>query len=213
MNVQEQMLQLKRQRDKDKNQDKHRYFNTLLILVLVLLFALGGFVFKEYQDKVQADFATQEARLLAKQVRRNELAQIVKDEGYKRCRYKDTRAFDTIGFGHLILPEEDYKCISPQEAVDLLLYDYRKAEQSVTLRYPWAQDEAYLVLVNMTYQMGATGVSKFRKTLACLEQQRYQCAAGELLDSAYASQTPSRAARLAGRILAIGERAAPQSGQ
>lgn len=132
-----------------------------------------------------------------------EIAQIVIDEGYKRCIYNDSRGLQTIGFGHLMLPTDTFKCLVKGQAVALLKADYAYAENSVDNRYPWAYGEARLVLINMTYQMGQTGVSRFKKSLDCMRDEDYTCAAIELLDSRWARQTSHRAARLAGRILAI----------
>ena len=109
----------------------------------------------------------------------------------------------TIGFGHLMLPTDNFKCITAEKAVELLYQDYAYAETSVGTKYPWADGETRLVLINMTYQMGQTGVSKFKKALQCMKDYRYMCATIELLNSRWASQTSLRASRLAGRILAI----------
>lgn len=135
--------------------------------------------------------------------RASELAQIVEDEGYKKCIYDDSRGLKTIGFGHLMLPTDTFKCISSTDAVRLLRADYTYAENSVDTRYPWSYGETRLILINMTYQMGASGVSKFKLSLKCLEVKDYDCAASELLDSRWATQTPYRASRLAGRIMSI----------
>ncbi len=142
-------------------------------------------------------------QLTEDQHRQSEIAQLVIDEGYKRCIYDDSRGFKTIGFGHLMLPTDDYKCLTKGQAVQLLLKDYTYAENSVDSRYPWAYGEVRLVLINMTYQMGSTGVSKFKLTLDALRDENYTLAAIELLDSRWAMQTSNRASRLAGRILAI----------
>ena len=48
----------------------------------------------------------------------------------------------------------------------------------------------------MCYQLGVTGVSKFKKTLAYLENFEYRMASKEMLDSRWARQTPNRAKRL-----------------
>jgi lysozyme len=49
----------------------------------------------------------------------------------------------------------------------------------------------------MVFQMGASGVSKFRKMLAALDKKDYDLAATEMLDSRWHEQTPKRAQRLA----------------
>tara|TARA_R110000851_G_scaffold61962_2_gene142497 strand:+ start:1285 stop:1689 length:405 start_codon:yes stop_codon:yes gene_type:complete len=125
------------------------------------------------------------------------------DEGFRKCIYDDSRGLATIGFGHLMLPTDTYKCITYRQAVELLRRDYDYAANSVDTQYNWAYGEVRLVLINMTYQMGQTGVSKFVKTLGYLREEVYDEAAIELLESRWANQTEHRALRLAGRIMAI----------
>ena len=57
------------------------------------------------------------------------------------------------------------------------------------------------VLIEMTYQMGVAGVNKFKKFLAAAEQQEWQQAHDEMLDSKWHDQTPERAQELAGIFL------------
>ena len=189
--MQEQISQSKQQ-VRDKKQDKHRLLNTVLIFTLLVVISFGAYgINKKFAELTYEEHKT------------SEIAQIVKDEGYKKCIYSDSRGLQTIGFGHLMLSTDKFKCITPIKAVSLLRLDYSYAEASVDNKYLWAYGEVRLVLINMTYQMGATGVSKFKKTLDYLHSEEYDLAAGELLDSRWAAQTPNRAARLAGRIMAI----------
>lgn len=59
------------------------------------------------------------------------------------------------------------------------------------------------VLVEMAYQMGVEGVLKFHNTLAAVTDGNWDWAAEEMMDSAWARQTPYRAAKLA-RIMKEG---------
>lgn len=192
----------------------------MLILAILCCAAYGAFTIHDSFNNVRADNTQArmeriEAKLEVESVKSkfeqltyeqhkaSEIGQIVADEGYKRCVYNDSRGLQTIGFGHLMLPTDNFKCITAAKAVELLVQDYSYAENSVDTKYTWAYGEARLVLINMTYQMGATGVSKFKKSLECMQDEDYICAATELLDSKWAEQTSNRASRLAGRILAI----------
>lgn len=152
------------------------------------------------------------SKLQKEEVIQSEITQIVIDEGYKRCSYKDSLGKLTIGFGHLVLKDDKlYKnnagkgklCITPSVAVAQLRLDYEYASNSVKSEYDWADEEVALVLTNMTYQLGEAGVSKFKITLDHLKKKEYDEAAGELLNSSWAAQTPKRASRLAGRIMAL----------
>lgn len=176
----------------EADQTKHRRLNTKLILLLIILFAAFAY-------GVQAKFN----KISYHEKKSAEIAQLAIDEGYKRCAYKDSLGKKTIGFGHLILPGESFKCIGPDVAVSLLREDYDRAERSVLNRYPWAKGEVKFVLINMTYQLGPNGVAKFKNTLQHLADNQFDAAAVELLNSKWAYQTEDRAARLAARIMAL----------
>ena len=68
--------------------------------------------------------------------------------------------------------------------------------------YWWrsAEDEVKNVVVEMSYQLGVSGFSMFRKTIDHLENKRYGKAAAEMLDSKWAKQTPNRAIELSNII-------------
>lgn len=169
----------------------HRWFNTTMTsLVLCGLMALAIWGVDKY-NSIEPDAI------------KNEIQQIAVDEGFKPCAYKDSLGYPTIGFGHLLKPDEKYKCITPQFGMQLLRQDYLKAKRSVERRYPWAEGEVKLVLTNMTYQLGETGLAKFKNTLSLLKQEQYEEAAMEMLDSRWYKQTQRRATRLAIRILAL----------
>ena len=56
--------------------------------------------------------------------------------------------------------------------------------------------EVQEVVLNMCYQLGITGVSKFRKAISALQEGEWQEAADEMLDSLWARQTSNRAEEL-----------------
>ena len=60
------------------------------------------------------------------------------------------------------------------------------------------------VLVEMSYQMGLSGVSKFKKALHAMQMLQWNVAADELLDSRWAKQTPNRAQELSDIIRSQG---------
>ena len=53
------------------------------------------------------------------------------------------------------------------------------------------------VVIEMAYQMGFTGFTKFKKAIANMKDKNWKAAAAEMLDSRWAKQTPNRANRLA----------------
>jgi GH24 family phage-related lysozyme (muramidase) len=220
MNVQEQILLSKQQQEKDKKQDLHRKFNSIVIIAILCCAVYASYAIRSsFNDvrtinnqaaieliaaKVEVESVkTQFERISKTQHRASEISQLMVDEGFRKCIYDDSRGLATIGFGHLMLANENYTCINYRQAVELLRKDYDYAANSVDSKYPWASGEVRLVLINMTYQMGQTGVSKFKLTLTHLKYGVYDEAAIELLDSLWAEQTTSRALRLAGRIMSI----------
>ena len=142
----------------------------------------------------------------------SEIDELVLDEGFRRCSYKDSLGKSTIGFGHLLVEDDKlYKqqingkrlCINGHDAIKQLREDYNHAYNSVVSEYPWAEGDVRLVLVNMTFQLGVTGVSKFKLALLHLKEQDYDSAAAEMLESTWARQTPNRAVKLVGRIMSL----------
>ena len=178
--------------ENEKIQALHRSFNTVLtILVLVVGFNVLTPIWDELSGLKQ------------QRVIQSEIAQLVMDEGYRSTPYKDSLGKMTVGFGHLIKMDEDFDKLTPHTAVEMLRHDYAVAQDSVSRLYVWAEGDVKLVLINMTYQLGNTGLLKFKKTIAHLKANEYDLAAGEMLTSRWAKQTPSRASRLAGRIMAL----------
>ena len=60
--------------------------------------------------------------------------------------------------------------------------------------------QVYAALEDLAYNLGVPRLTKFRKTLGYLKQERWENAAAELLDSRYARQVPKRAERNAALI-------------
>lgn len=129
---------------------------------------------------------------------------IKEHEGYCETVYKDTLGFPTGGYGHKIIPGEPIpKDRSGWEA--LFESDFQRAvDGAENLLSGYDIDErAREVIIEMVYQMGESGVSKFKKALAHLKEQRYIECAGEMLNSRWREQTPIRAKKLADMMAGI----------
>lgn len=174
--------------EKEKSANRHRVFNTAVVFAAIFISIVAYFKVPEMQ--FEKDY-------------KNEIAQLVEDEGLRLEVYDDTLDNPTIGFGHLVKQGEQFGKITPHEAIALLISDYAIARNSVESRYYWAEGDVKLVLINMTYQMGPVRLAKFEKAIGALRDGNHKLAASELLDSAWAKQTPKRAQRLAGRILQL----------
>lgn len=70
--------------------------------------------------------------------------------------------------------------------------------------YDSLDDVRQEVLINMCFQLGFTGFSKFKKTLKYINDFDFEKASKEMLNSLWAKQTPNRANELA-QILRKGE--------
>ena len=121
---------------------------------------------------------------------------LIKHEGYKSRVYKDHLGFDTIGIGFLV-KELD---LTKEECMSILKRKLTELELRIHQTFEWykdADDNTKCVVINMCYQLGLYGFSKFRKTIKLLEEKKLKEASIEMLDSKWAKeQTPNRAKEL-----------------
>jgi|TARA_R110001606_G_C15274643_1_gene639896 lysozyme len=120
-------------------------------------------------------------------------------EGYRDQVYLDSLSKRTVGVGHLCVEEfwEDDKKYSEKFLMEILEKDLENAisgaeELLKECNLPSLANE---IVVEMVFQLGKTGVSKFRNFLAALQGDSPQWlkASEEMLDSRWAKQTPNRA--------------------
>ena len=123
---------------------------------------------------------------------------IKKHEGYRVDVYKCSEGFDTGGYGHKILPGEDIP--TTKEGWDKLFEkDFQTACEGAdrVLGDIDIDTNAKEIIIEMVYQMGEGGVSKFKGMLSALNDGRYTDASDEMIDSLWYRQTPNRASALA----------------
>ena len=144
------------------------------------------------------------------------------DEGKVLHAYLCSELHATIGIGHKILdtdPEKhleiygvnwevpDDECISEDRCYILFQEDVQIAIGGCINIYDNWDDlpqELQHVLVNMCFQLGQRGLSKFKNFKAAVEDQNWTLAAVEMMDSRWAEhQTPERALRLSKRVAAL----------
>ena len=121
-------------------------------------------------------------------------------EGFRLEPYTDTLGYLTGGVGHRIMPNE--KVPTTKEGwMTLFNKDFQSAWKFMerfceenNLRA--ISDDAKEVLCEMIYQMGFSGVSKFKNMIKALQNRDYKLASVEMLDSRWAKQTPNRAKEL-----------------
>ena len=123
------------------------------------------------------------------------LKDIKKHEGFKPRVYKCTEGYDTRGYGFAIKD-----LVIEKDIADLILMKkLHTLLQRVMVAFSWFESmppEVKDVVLNMCYQLGLSGFSKFKKTIYLLETEQFEEASVEMLDSLWAKQTPNRAKEL-----------------
>jgi lysozyme len=140
------------------------------------------------------------------------LLQSVKDhEGYRNKVYLDTLGKRTVGVGHLCVEDfwEDDKEYEEKFLMTILKHDLEtaiKGAKELMQEYGCADidDLAKEIIVEMIFQLGKTGVSKFKNMWKALSELNYVGASFEMLDSRWAKQTPNRANGMANLMKGIG---------
>lgn len=143
---------------------------------------------------------------------REMMRQLRRDEGYDDKPYRDSEGWLTIGIGHLIDPRkgaslypvdqkelDDNGSLSQATIERIFQDDVMGKHNELIVALPWATgltEPRYGCLLNMSFQMGVTGLLGFKNTLAMIKSGDYDGAASGMLNSKWASQTPNRAKRV-----------------
>ena len=137
------------------------------------------------------------------------LESVKKHEGYRNKVYLDTLGKRTVGVGHLCVEDfwEDDKEYEEKFLMTILEHDLQtaiKGAERLLKDCPVLDDLAKEIIIEMVFQLGETGVSKFKNMIKALKIPDYQTAAIEMLDSKWAKQTPNRAAGMSAEMAALG---------
>ena len=98
----------------------------------------------------------------------------------------------TIGYGRNL----DDRGITKYEAELLLTHDVAEIIEQLSCAFSFwrlLEEPRKAVLVNMAFNIGVSGLMKFKKTLSLIESGDYSAASLEMMDSKWAKQVPSRA--------------------
>ena len=124
-------------------------------------------------------------------------------EGFRSRPYRCTENHLTIGYGFAIKDLE-----LDRDICDMILErKVAKLVQRLEKNLPYLPSlpkDAQDVLIEMAYQMGVSGLLKFKKTLMYVESKDYKDASVEMLDSRWAKQTPNRAKKLSDIMASAG---------
>ena len=129
------------------------------------------------------------------------MERIKKHEWFVPKIYKDSLGFPTIGYGHLVLPEEQWeegKEYSKEQLEHVFKTDFNNAVGQATglMDGMNLDDKAREVIIEMVFQLGVGGVGKFKKMWEALRKKDYGEASFQMMDSRWAKQTPNRAESL-----------------
>ena len=130
------------------------------------------------------------------------LKQLRRDEGEVLTAYQDHLGYWTIGVGRLI-DKRKGGGLTAEESTYLLNNDVDSRIKALEAAFPWFKgidDARKGVLVNMSFQMGVEGLKAFKNTMSSVASGLYEKAAGQMLQSLWATQTPERAQRLATQL-------------
>jgi lysozyme len=142
-------------------------------------------------------------------MRRDRVAQQLKaDEGLRLTPYLDSLGNLTVGYGHLITPEDcldQNDTITLSQANTLLQHDLTIALHCCYRLYPefvTFPEQVQDVLVNMCFNMGASRLIGFVRMHHAIEARNWAKAAQEMRASTWATQVGPRAERLAREMAA-----------
>ena len=126
------------------------------------------------------------------------------EEGYRASVYLDSLSKPTIGYGFLIDSLELQEDICQL----ILMRKLEKLIKNIKFNFKWFDDmpeKVQDVIINMCYQLGVSGVSKFKKTIQFIKNKQWEKASVEMLDSKWFFQTPQRAKRLSAIVKSVEE--------
>lgn len=136
--------------------------------------------------------------------------QLIQDEGVVYAIYKDHRGFKTFGIGHLVKradEEYEWEVGTPvpedrvwsafDEDLDIAINDCLALYGEQFETWPAEVQE---ILVNMVFNLGRTGLSRFIMFKSALEKNDWRLAAQYGRDSLWYRQVTNRAERLMSRL-------------
>jgi len=118
---------------------------------------------------------------------------IRRHEGCVAKPYQDSLGIWTVGVGRNLEAAE-----FSQDEIDLMFEnDLERATHGADMLCPYLEGVRREVLIEMVFQLGVGGVSRFKKFLAAASSHQWEIAADEMLNSRWHEQTPERAEELA----------------
>lgn len=123
------------------------------------------------------------------------IALVKKHEGFDLNAYDDTDGLKTIGWGHLIKPNEDYSTITLEQAESLLLNDLNQAEgdaKSLFDNFDVLCDARQAALIDMAFNLGRDKLAHFHDMIAAVNDNNWPSAAYAMRQSLWYGQVKGR---------------------
>lgn len=124
---------------------------------------------------------------------------VAEDESFVPHVYKDSEGYWTIGHG-ILVDERRGGGITESESMFIMRNRLDKLISEIHTRWEWTRELSWKrqsALLQMAYNLGIGGLSRFNKMFAALKTRDYPLAAQEALDSKWATQVGDRAKRIA----------------
>jgi len=125
------------------------------------------------------------------------------EEGFRSKPYICSEGYPTVGIGQRIGPKgaslSMYEFTVNERTAQAMLTDKLSSTVKGLIDklpvYNELDQSRKTILISMAYQMGITGLLKFKNMIKALECGNYEEAGKQALDSRWAKQTPKRAFR------------------
>ena len=126
---------------------------------------------------------------------------IKSNEGFSSKPYKDQLGYLTIGYGHLILPNENIllkKQIHKKELEEIFEKDFKKALSNFnnTFKSFTLKEKESELLIEMIFQLGIKGCLKFKNLIKNIKKGNKHLVCFDMMDSLWYKQTPNRVSAL-----------------
>ena len=138
------------------------------------------------------------------------LEELMVDEGVIHEIYNDHLGYPTFGVGHLITEKDEEHGkplgtpVSEERVTECLNADVDIVCAELDKNMEWwrgLNDTRQRVMANMCFNLGYPRLSKFKKFLAAVQEEDWETAAVEMMDSKWATQVGDRAVRLREKML------------
>jgi|TARA_R100000479_G_C6375298_1_gene198771 lysozyme len=138
------------------------------------------------------------------------LEELMLDEGVIHEIYNDHLGYPTFGVGHLITEKDEEHGkplgtpVSEERVTECLNADVDIVCAELDKNMEWwreLNDTRQRVMANMCFNLGYPRLSKFKKFLAAVQEEDWETAAVEMMDSKWATQVGDRAIRLREKML------------